>query len=169
LCRQDTEIKVFTKIKNKIQFKNMKKTVLTLASLLFTVLVFAQKEVPDMVKNANQGLSVAQKATIEWVKLYDLDADQARATLAIQQAKFNNLASIEPLKTQKPALYVQKRLSSIDIANTEFMALLDERQMKIFKQKETERTVKYETIVSTMKKSGYSEEAIQQKLMETEF
>lgn len=147
----------------------MKKTVLTLLSLLFTVLVFAQKEVPDMVKNANQGLSIAQKATIEWVKLYDLDADQARATLAIQQAKFANLASIEPLKTQKPALYVQKRLSSFDIANTEFMALLDERQMKIFKQKETERTVKYDTIVSTMKKSGYSEEAIQQKLMETEF
>ena len=49
------------------------------------------------------------------------------------------------------------------------MNLLDDRQMKIFKQKEVERTAKYESIVSTMKKTGYSEEAIRQKLMETEF
>lgn len=169
MCRQDTEIKVLKKNMNKIQFKNMKKTVLTLVSLLFTVLVFAQKEVPDMAKNANQGVSSAQKATIEWVKLYDLDADQARATLAIQEAKYRNLADIEPLKTQNKDVYVQKRLSSFDIANTEFMTLLDARQLKIFKQKEIERSAKYENIVSVMKKTGYSDEVIQQKLMETEF
>lgn len=147
----------------------MKKTFLTFVGFLFAVLVFAQKETPDMVKNANPSLSLAQKATIEWVKLYDLSSDQAREALAIQKAKYQNLADIESLKTQSQELYVQKRLSSFEIANTEFMALLDERQMKIFKQKEIERTAKYESIVSTMKKTGYSEEAIRQKLMETEF
>ena len=64
----------------------MKKIRLTLACLLFAVSMFAQKEETDMVKNANQNLSVAQKATIEWVKMYDLDGDQARAALAIQFA-----------------------------------------------------------------------------------
>ena len=147
----------------------MKKTLLTLASLLFTVLVFAQKEVPDMVKNANPELSLAQKATIEWVKFYDLASDQAREALSIQKSKYQNLADIEPLKTQNPDLYVQKRLSSFDIANSEFRSLLDERQLKIFKQKEMERTAKYENIVSVMKKTGYSDEDIRQKLMVTEF
>ena len=147
----------------------MKKTLLTLASLLFTVLVFAQKEVPDMVKNANTELSLAQKATIEWVKLYDLASDQAREALAIQKSKYQNLIDIEPLKTQNPDLYVQKRLSSFEIANSEFRSLLDERQLKIFKQKELERTAKYENIVSVMKKTGYSDEDIRQKLMVTEF
>ena len=147
----------------------MKKVFLTLVSFLFTVLAFAQTETPDMVKNANPALSLAQKATIEWVKQYDLSSEQALATLAIQKTKYQNLASIEPLKTQSPDAYVQKRLSSFEIAHTEFMNLLDERQMKIFKQKEVERTAKYESIVSSMKKTGYSEEAIRQKLMETEF
>lgn len=147
----------------------MKKIFLTFVGLLFTIMVFAQKETPDMVKNANPGLSLAQKATIEWVKLYDLSSEQAQAALAIQKSKFQNLADIESLKTQNQDLYVQKRLSSFEIANTEFMSLLDDRQLKIFKQKEIERTAKYESIVSTMKKTGYSEEAIQQKLMETEF
>ncbi len=147
----------------------MKKTFLTLVSLLFTVMVFAQKEVSEMAKNANTELSVSQKATIEWVKLYDLDSDQAKDALAIQKTKYQNLADIEPLKTQNPDLYVQKRLSSFEIANTEFMGLLDARQMKIFKQKEAERTAKYENIVSAMKKTGYSDEDIRQKLMDTEF
>ena len=147
----------------------MKKTFLTLVSLLFTVMVFAQKEVPDMVKNANTELSLAQKATIEWVKLYDLASDQAREALAIQKSKYQNLIDIEPLKTQNPDLYVQKRLSSFEIANSEFRSLLDERQLKIFKQKELERTAKYENIVSVMKKTGYSDEDIRQKLMVTEF
>ncbi len=147
----------------------MKKTVLTLASLLFTVLVFAQKETSDMAQSANQGLSIAQKAAIEWVKLYDLDAEQARAALTIQQAKYKNLAGIESLKTQKPDLYLQKRLSSFEIANNEFQGLLDTRQLKIFKQQEIERTIKYENIVSTMKKTGYSDAAIQEKLIATEF
>ena len=147
----------------------MKKTILTLVSLLLTIMTYAQKETPDIVKNANPGLSSAQKATIEWVKVYDLDADQTRAALAIQQAKYQNLTDIESLKTQKPDVYIQKRLSSFEIANNELMALLDNRQMRIFKQKETERTIKYDNIVTTMKKTGYSDEAIQQKLMETEF
>ena len=73
------------------------------------------------------------------------------------------------MKTQNPDLYVQKRLSSFEIANTEFRNLLDERQLKIFKQKEAERTAKYENIVSAMKKTGYSEDDIRQKLMVTDF
>ncbi len=147
----------------------MKKTFLTLVSLLFTVLVFAQKEAADMAKNANPALSLAQKATIEWVKQYDLSSEQARQALDIQKTKFANLASIESLKTKDPDFYIKKRVSSFGIAHAEFMSLLDERQMKIFQKQDAERTAKYESIVSTMKKSGYSEEAIRQKLMETEF
>ncbi len=147
----------------------MKKTFLTFVSLLLTVIVFAQKEVPDMVKNANPALSLAQKATIEWVKLYDLASDQAREALSIQKAKYQNLADIEPLKAQNPDLYVQKRLSSFEIAHTEFRNLLDARQLRIFKQKEAERTAQYENIVTTMKKTGYSDDDIRQKLMMTDF
>ncbi|MBL7817365.1 MAG: hypothetical protein JNL70_20330 [Saprospiraceae bacterium] len=147
----------------------MKKTFLTLIGFLCAMALFAQKEMPEIAKNANKDLSAAQKATIEWVKLYDLSSDQALEALSIQKAKFQNLADIESLKTQNPELYVQKRLSSFEIANTEFKNLLDERQLTIFKQKEIERQSKYETIVSAMKKTGYSEEAIRQKLMETEF
>jgi hypothetical protein len=147
----------------------MKKATLTLVSLLFTVLIFAQKEMPDMAKNANPSLTLAQKATMEWVKRYDLTSEQALAALDIQKTKYQNLASIEPLKIQKPNVYIQKRVSSFEIANTEFMNLLDERQIKVFKQKSLELTYAYESIVATMKKAGYTEEAIQQKLMETEF
>ncbi len=147
----------------------MKKTFLTLVPLLFAVVVFGQKEVSEMAKNANPELSMAQKATIEWVKTYDLDSDQAKEVLAIQKTKYQNLADIEPLKTKDPDKYVQKRLSSFEIANTEFRNLLDERQLKIFKQKEAERTAKYDNIVSAMKKTGYSDEDIRQKLMVTEF
>jgi hypothetical protein len=147
----------------------MKKTFLTLASLLFTVLVFAQKETADMAKNANPSMSLAQKATMQWVKQYDLTSEQALKALAIQKTKYENLAGIEPLKAQKPDIYIQKRLSSFEIANSEFKDLLDDRQMKIFKLQDLERAAKYDSIVATMKKTGYSEEAIRQKLMETEF
>ena len=147
----------------------MKKTFLTLVPLLFAVVVFAQKEVAEMAKNANPELSTAQKATIELVKLYDLDSDQAKESLAIQKTKYQNLSDIEPLKTHDPDKYVQKRLSSFEIANTDFRNLLDERQLKIFKQKDAERTAKYQNIVSVMKKTGYSDEDIRQKLMVTEF
>ena len=147
----------------------MKKTFLTLVPLLFAVVVFGQKEVAEMAKNANPELSIAQKATIEWVKLYDLDSDQAKEALAIQKTKYQNLADIEPLKAQEPDKYVLKRLSSFEIANTDFRNLLDERQLKIFKQKDAERTAKYQNIVSVLKKTGYSDEDIRQKLMVTEF
>lgn len=151
----------------------MKKAFLTLLSLIITGTVFAQKEqdkaVANMAAQANPALTAAQKSTLAWVKLYDLTAEQAKETLDIQKTKFQNLSDIEPLKATNASLYIQKRLASFEIANAALKTLLDDRQLKIFEREQLANAAKYEDIVGALKKSGYSEEAIQRKLMEVEF
>ena len=149
----------------------MKKITLMFVSLAIAATSFAQdaKEIQALSAEANPSLSLAQKATLEWVKTYDLSAEQAAEALHIQQAKYRNFADIAPIKGLNSTLYVQKRLAAMDIAENELAMQLDNGQMKIFKQQQTVRAGKLESITAVMKKEGATENAIRQRLADADF
>jgi hypothetical protein len=142
----------------------MKKLVLIVLNMALTLSVFAQIAEKNPSNSANPDLSAAQKATLTLVKAYDLSGEQAQATLKIQQAKVQNLAGIEPMKTSSLAAYTQKRLAVMDIAANEFSTLLDPRQMKIFAQAETQRLNKITQLTQNSRKLGLTEAQVTEKL-----
>jgi formyltetrahydrofolate synthetase len=123
----------------------------------------------NLAEKANKSLTQAEKATIELSKIYDFSSDQAYKVKAIQQDKYQALVQLEALKSQDIKKYLDKRISTFEVADNELMAILDERQMKIFKGKLAEKSTQYAALLTTMKKEGASEKDILLKLSEMEF
>ena len=147
----------------------MKKLLLIVLNVAFAFGVFAQNAEKDAANAANPSLSVAQKATLSLMKIYDLSGEQAKATLQIQQAKVQNFADIEPLKASDMAAYAQKRLSAVEIAANEFATLLDPRQLKIFKQERTKQSEDIMRITQNLRKEGLPETEINKQLGALDF
>lgn len=142
------------------------KKVLLIISILFTSLFsFAQ----NLTEKANMPLTIAQKATTELVKLYNLSAEQATEVKHIQDSKYDALTKLESLKAKDLTKYIAKRLSTFETADNALMSLLDAHQMTVFKQEQIEKSNKYDMLVGGMKKQGISQADIEKKLAETEF
>jgi hypothetical protein len=147
----------------------MKKLLLIVLNVALTLGVFAQTAEKNTAQTANPDLSAAQKNTLELVKRYDLSGEQAKETLKIQQTKAQNLASIEPMKANDMAAYVQKRMAALEIATNEFSTLLDPRQMKIFQQQQVENANTVVRITQNLKKEGLPQSEINKQLAALEF
>jgi hypothetical protein len=151
----------------------MKKAFFSALICALSFCAFAQdndaKLVAQYAAQANPSISMARKATIEWAKIYDLQTEQVAAALKIQETKYQNFASIESLKTTNPDAYIQKRLTAIDMADNELSLILEGRQKDIFKRLQTEKVQKLEQITAGMKKEGFAEAAITEKLMNFDF
>ena len=113
--------------------------------------------------------SFAQKTTSELVKTYNLSPKQTEEVKKIQEAKYEALVKLEPLKTKDVKKYIAKRLSTFETADNSLMVLLDTPQMAIFKKQQIEKSNRYDEIVGGMKKQGVSVSEIEKKLAETEF
>jgi hypothetical protein len=144
----------------------MKKTFLIFFALVFTLILRGQT---SAVESANKPMSLAQKATLVWVRTYDLTPEQAKKALISQENKYKALSKMEILKAKSMKQYVSKRQSAYTVAENELMTLLDERQMDIFKTQQAEKKRTVSSMVSAMKKNGNSEAEIEKKLAEMDF
>ena len=143
----------------------MKKTFLIFSTLFFATCAFAQNGFDSGNKSSNS----VEKATIDWSHTYNLTAEQTKAAFKIQENKYQNLLKIESLKTSDLKKYVAKRLSTFTVAENDLMVLLDDNQLKTFKQQQVEKSRKYDSFVSKMKKQGLNEAEMNQKMVDLEF
>jgi hypothetical protein len=151
----------------------MKKAFLTILSCIVTLSLFAQnvekEEAAKLAGQANPNLSMARKATIEWVKIYDLQGEQAVEALKIQESKYRNLASIEGMKAADKSAYVQKRMAALGVADGELYLLLDSRQKQIFQAQQEMKASKLASFTSNLKKDGFSDAAVNDQLANFDF
>jgi hypothetical protein len=143
----------------------MKKAFLIVLILFVSLLSFAQ----GLVEKTSKSLTLAQKATTELEKIYNLSVEQAAEVLKIQNSKFEALSKLGGIKTKDIKKYIAKRVSTFETADNALMILLDTQQMVVFKQQQVEKSYKYDTLVGGMKKQGISEADIEKKLAETDF
>ena len=143
----------------------MKKTFLIFSTLFLATFAVAQ----NGFDSANKSSNSVEKATIDWSHTYNLTAEQTKAAFKIQENKYQNLLKIESLKTSDLKKYVAKRLSTFTVAENDLMVLLDDNQLKTFKQQQVEKSRKYDSFVSKMKKQGLNEAEMNQKMVDLEF
>jgi 5'(3')-deoxyribonucleotidase len=143
----------------------MKKAFVIVLILFVSLVSFAQ----GFAEKVSKPLTLAQKATTELEKTYNLSVEQAVEVIKIQNSKFEALLKLESIKTKDIKKYIAKRLSTFETADNALMMLLDTQQMVIFKQQQIEKSYKYDMLVGGMKKQGISEADIEKKLAETDF
>jgi hypothetical protein len=139
------------------------------AYLLFFILFIALSSFAQGINKMPQTISQAQKMTSELAKTYNFSPSQIGEVKKIQEAKYEALVKLEPMKTKDMKKYVAKRLSTFETADNSLMVLLDAPQMTVFKKQQIEKSNRYDEIVGGMKKQGISMTEIEKKLAETEF
>jgi hypothetical protein len=139
------------------------------AYLLLFILFVAFPSFAQGINKMPQSISQAQKMTSELAKTYNLSPSQIGEVKKIQEAKYEALVKLDPLKTKDMKKYVAKRLSTFETADNSLMVLLDTPQMTVFKKQQIEKSNRYDDIVGGMKKQGVSMTEIEKKLAETEF
>jgi bisphosphoglycerate-dependent phosphoglycerate mutase len=144
----------------------MKKSFLIFFALVFTQILRGQT---TTLESANKPLSFSQKATLEWVRTYDLTPEQAQKASVFQENKYKALSKMEVLRSKDLKKYIAKRQSAYTVAENELMTILDERQMEVFKTQQAEKKRTVTSIVSAMKKSGKSDNDIEKKLADMDF
>lgn len=135
----------------------MKNTILSFALLFFCGSLFAQADVnmPSM-----------EETVASFTNIYNLDAEQQKEMVKIQERKFRNLGEIEGMKTSDPKKYQQK-ISAMHTANMKHMHdLLNEEQLKTFRQKQVELRKKKAELFQEMKGSSTSQADIEMKMTE---
>jgi hypothetical protein len=139
--------------------------------LIFFVLIFAQtlRGQTSAGESVNKPTSSAQKATLAWVRTYDLTPEQAQKALISQENKYKALLKMETLKVKDLKKYIAKRQSAFTVAENELMTILDERQLEVFKTQQAEKKRTVSSMVSGMKKGGNSEADIEKKMSEMDF
>jgi hypothetical protein len=145
----------------------MKKIIISITALFLATFSFSQTQ--SLSDKTNKPMSAAQRATTELVKIYSLSAEQAREVVKIQASKYEALGKLESMKATDMPKYIAKRLSTFETADNGLMALLDESQLKVFKQQQAEKTTRFDTLVMGMKKQGIKQEDIDKKLADMEF
>jgi hypothetical protein len=139
--------------------------------LIFFVLIFAQilRGQTSAGESVNKPTSSAQKATLAWIRTYDLTPEQAQKALISQENKYKALLKMETLKVKDLKKYIAKRQSAYTVAENELMTILDERQLEVFKTQQAEKKRTVSSMVSGMKKGGNSEADIEKKMSEMDF
>lgn len=107
-------------------------------------------------------------ATDEAVALYQLDEKQAEQMYAIQELRFQNLQSIEPLKETDHQLYWQKMNSVREGMLASVKRILKSEQMEIFNRQLTERRKKESALVKELKQEGATREEIRMAVWKLE-
>jgi hypothetical protein len=141
--------------------KNVKmKNLMTCLALMF----FATIDI-----NAQTALATtptAQQATEKLTQLYGLDDKQQADMLEIQERKLRNLAEIEPLKASDPTGYTLKLRSAQAGTLASIQRLLNEEQVKLFRQEQQRLREEKANAYKLLKTSGASQQEIERKMIE---
>lgn len=143
------------------KISKMKKILFVLVITLINISLYGQL--------TTKSTTSAQKATSELAKALDLTGEQVTKALKIQEDKFTALSKLESFKNKDLKKYNAKRFSILELADNELSIILDERQLALFKKTQAEKSAKYNSMVSSLKKKGLTESAIQKTISETEF
>lgn len=108
--------------------------------------------------------NLAQQATDEQVALYQLSGQQVEEMYEIQERRFRNLESIEPLRESNRPLFLQKKSSIRELTQASTQRILNEQQLVVFKGQLLERRKKESALIERMKADGASKEEIQYAL-----
>lgn len=136
----------------------MKKIIIALLSLMFCVQMFAQSEVKV----------AAQNATNKLVTLYQLSPDQTAEMLKIQERRFQQIESLQGMKTSQPDLYLKKRESVEKGVLSSTQRVLNDEQEVILKEQLVQTRTKKAALKKKMYSEGASSMAIQEALLEVE-
>lgn len=135
--------------------------------ILIPVFLFAVTGVFSQTQNINNksyGTADADKATIALSDIYNFSGEQALAVKQIEIAKFQNLADIASLKVSDLTRFVQKRITTFNLADSEIRDVLDDRQRILFDKNTTAKAQKMNATVASWQKQKISEAVINQKL-----
>ncbi|MBK8567735.1 MAG: hypothetical protein IPN76_31565 [Saprospiraceae bacterium] len=110
--------------------------------------------------------SLAQQATEKYTQLYGLDEKQQADMLEIQERKLRNLAEIEPLKASDPTGYTLKLRSVQGGNHASIQRLLNEEQIKLFRQEQQRLREEKSNSYKVLKASGASQQEIERKMIE---
>jgi hypothetical protein len=110
--------------------------------------------------------SLAQQATEKYTQLYGLDEKQQADMLEIQERKLRNLAEIEPLKASDPTGYTLKLRSVQGGNHASIQRLLNEEQIKLFRQEQQRLREEKSNAYKVLKASGASQQEIERKMIE---
>lgn len=135
----------------------MKNLILSIALLFICGGVFAQ---------ANDGLPTLEQTMETLTALYRLDASQQEKMLEVQERKYRNLGEIEDLQSSDPVMY-KKKLQSLHHGNVAHMhQLLNEEQLKIFRQKQMEHRQQKADLFKELKGNGSQQAEIEKRMAE---
>jgi hypothetical protein len=109
---------------------------------------------------------LAQQATEKYTQLYGLDEKQQADMLEIQERKLRNLAEIEPLKASDPTGYTLKLRSVQGGNHASIQRLLNEEQIKLFRQEQQRLREEKSNAYKVLKASGASQQEIERKMIE---
>ncbi len=135
----------------------MKKLFLSFFVLFIGLSAFAQEK------------SVAQVATDELVKVYDLDNKQAKEMLTIQERKIRNLEQISGMKDTDVKKYRHKHRAIQQSTDASTRRILNETQMKVYEQRRFEWRKKRAAKIAELKEAKKSLEEIEDALIEEGF
>lgn len=137
----------------------MKNVILIVALFLFGGNLFAQSE---------GAMPSLEETVAAFTTLYNLDEAQQEKILEVQQRKFRNFGEIEALKTSDPKKYQQK-VTAMQRAEIKHMHdILNEGQLKIFRERQVELRKKKAELFKEMKGSATGQADIEKKLTELE-
>ena len=129
----------------------MKKIAITLCCSMFFLLSFGQTDEKDA-----QAL----------VQTYQLDAAQAKKALQIQEIKYKNLQEIQVLKESNQDIYVMKLRNVYEGANASVQMMLNETQVQIFNQKQSDLRLLRAKRMGELKESGMAYKDMDRVLLE---
>ena len=133
----------------------MKKLFFSIFSLLLVSITFAQNQ-------------EASKDADKLIKIYNFDDEQSATMLEIQQRKFLNLAEISSLEESNKKMYRHKRKAIYQSTDASLRRMLNDDQMKIYKNNRIEWRKKRADKTAELKAQGKTLEEIEDALLDLE-
>lgn len=108
----------------------------------------------------------AQDATAELTKVYDLNEQQQKDMLVIQERRVRNLGQIKDMKTADVDKYRHKAKAIQQSTDASIRRMLTEEQMKTYQQERMKWRQERSAKISALKGTGLSFQEIEDKLLE---
>lgn len=135
----------------------MKNLILGVFTLMVSIGAFAQQS------------TTAQEATDELTKIYNLDSEQAKEMLIIQERKVRNLEEIAEMKTSDIKKYRHKYRAIQQSTDASIRRMLTEKQMKVYEKRKLKWREDRAAKIAKLKESGMTLEEIEDELLEEGF
>lgn len=120
----------------------------------------------ELLGQAQEDKSPAQKNTEMLVVEYNLNSEQAAEMQKVQERKLRNMKEFEPLMSQDVNMYLRKLRALVSATDASFRRILNEEQLAVYNQKlsllRTEKAQRYKEL----KAAGVSSLEIDRQLIQ---